>query len=220
MSRLVRRTLIGMATAAAIGAPAALAGGNIVGPIFWLVHGPEEEKKVYELDKDRTTVVFVDDRGNRVPRRTLRLQIAQEAEKALLKEKVVKDMISAESALAAAGGDRYEKPTPITDIGKAIKADRVVYATVDRFSLSPDGQTLSPTVELRVKVIDAQSEARLWPEDARGYPLTVRLQAKAADLPSTAAARQQAEDELARQTGMKLAQLFYNHERPRDIKVP
>jgi hypothetical protein len=196
------------------------AGCNIAGPVFFLVHGPEKVKKVYELDAKKTTVVFIDDRQNRVPRRTLRLAMGEECEKALLKEKVVADMVTAESALTAAGTDRYGKPLPIAQVGAAVKAETVIYVTVDDFSLTQDNQSLSPVVNMRVKVIDVASDARLWPEEERGHPLSVRPKASARDLPANLSARYKLEDDLARQAGREVAQLFYNHEPHRGPRTP
>jgi len=114
--------------------------------------------------------------------------------------------------MLAAGHDRYEQPIPIADIGRAVKADVLIYATVDSFVLSPDGQTYDPMAQLRVKVIDAKNDTRLWPDEARGYPLIVRVRSKTAPMPTSAASRYEAEDELAKQVGLELAWLFYNHE--------
>jgi hypothetical protein len=205
--------LAGMCVAAAL-----LAGCNIVGPAYYLIHGPEKVKKQYTLDKAKPTVIFIDDRANRVPRRTLRLAIAQEAEKNLLKSKTVVDMISAESAMLAAGHDRYEQPIPIAEIGRAVKAEQMIYATVDGFTLSPDGQTYSPVAQLRVKVIDATSDKRLWPTEDGGFPITVHVVSKTSPMPTSTSSRYQAEDELAKQIGLELAWLFIDHEAEHDLK--
>lgn len=193
---------------------------NIAGPAYYFIHGPEKTKKLYELNPKKTAVVFVDDRANRVPRRATRVAIGEEAEKTLLHEKVVKDMVSAQSAIQAAGIDRDGKPAAITEVGAAVKADIVIYATVDEFTLTRDGQTFTPTASLRVKVVDAAQGKRLWPENASGQVVGVRLSPKTAELPTSTAARFAAEDELARQAGLEIAWLFFDHEAPRGIKDP
>jgi hypothetical protein len=195
-------------------------GCNIVAPIAYLVHGPEKIKKVHGLEKDKSTVIFIDDRSNRVPRRSLRILIGEEAEKTLLKQRVVKDMISTQSAMAAAGTDRFGKPLSNTEIGEAVKAQVLIYATVDSFSLSPDGLALAPTVVMRVKVIDVEADKRVWPEDPEGYRVMVRLPASAKTMPTSISGRYQVEDDLARRAGLELAQLFYKHEANKGVKVP
>jgi hypothetical protein len=199
---------------AAMGCGAALSSCNIVGPAVAIVHGPEKVPAAFELDPELPTVIFIDDRNSRVPRRSLRLMMAQEAEKALLDADKIKDMISAQSALSASQGDKDGRPLSIAEIGKAVGASVVIYATVDSFSLFPDGQAFAPICQMRVKVIDATSDKRVWPEDRAGHAVVTRAVVRGEITPNTND-RARAEDDLARQAGMDLAQLFYKHERPR-----
>jgi hypothetical protein len=203
-----------------LAAAAVPAGCNIVAPAYYLIHGPEKTKKAFALDEKKTTVIFIDDRQNRVPRRALRLAMGEEAEKTLLKQKVVTDMVSSQSALVAAGTEHRGQPIPVSEVGAAVKADIVIYATVDYFALSTDGESFSPAAKLRVKVIDTLSDTRLWPENDSGFPLVVKPVLSAREMPTSLSARYQAEDELARLTGVELAQLFYNHEALRGPRAP
>lgn len=205
--RQVGIALIGLAALAA-------AGCNIVAPAFYLIHGPEKVKRLYTLDKERTAVVFIDDRANRIPRRATRLAMAEQAQDDLLKARAVKDMVSAQSAMLAAGRDTQGQPISVTEIGRAVQAQVVIYATVDEFSLTPDGQTFAPIARLRVKVIDAENDKRLWPEKPEGHTLTIRASPKTQELPTSTAARFAAEDDLARRAGQELAWIFVTHERP------
>jgi hypothetical protein len=191
---------------------------NIVGPAFYLVHGPEKIKRLYALDPKRPTVIFVDDRLNRIPRRASRVSMGEQAEHALMTMRHPVDMISSQSALQAAGADRGGKPVPITDVGAAVNAEVVIYAMVDEFALSRDGQTFSPGATMRVKVIEVATGKRLWPEERAGHPVVVRLSPKQGTQPDSTAARFAAEDELARQCGQELAWLFYDHEAPTGLK--
>jgi hypothetical protein len=200
---------------------AGLSGCNIVAPAYYLIHGPEKAPKVYALDKTKTTVIFIDDRANKIPRRALRISVGDEAEKTLLKQKTVKDMVSSQSALAAAGNDHSDKPLSVTEIGEAVKAQVVIYATVDAFSLSGDGTTFAPFMKMRVRVVDVASDTRLFPpDDPKGYQLTSKMPASAHDIPTGTSARYQAEDELAKYAGVELAQLFFDHEPSHNTKVP
>ena len=198
------------------------AGCNIVGPAYYFIHGPEKTKKVYTLDEEKTAVVFVDDRQNKVPRRALRAAMAEEAEKTLLQKRVVKDMVSANSALVAAGNDKHGKPLPVTEIGKAVQAETVIFATIDKFSLTPDGSTYQPEVLMRVKVVSVAEDKRLWPDGGfpEGYPLRVRLRAEAKEVPTSVSGRYGAEDALARQAGLEIAWLFFDHDRATGPRVP
>ncbi len=195
-------------------------GCNIVGPAYILVHGPEKTRAVYSLDPERPTVVFIDDRSSVVPRRSLRMLMAGEIERNVLGEKLVKDMISAQSALAASAAERDGKPMPITEIGRAVRAEVVIYVAVDMFTLSVDGAGFDPTAAMRVKIIDAVNDKRLWPEDRAGYSVVARLDPKQGGGPSNTTERARVEDELAVHAGLTVARLFFKHESPKGVKVP
>ncbi len=213
--RAPRRTrgMAALTALAAAGPLAVLAGCNIVGPAFVLIHGPEKIPAAYTLDKERSAVIFVDDRANNMPRRALRITLSAEAERLILKEELVKEMISGQSALAAAGAERDGSLLSIADVGRSVSADQVIYVSIDEFTLSPDGQSFLPSISMRVKVVDAINDKRLWPEDRNGHPLNVRLKAKGI-IPSSSTERAKAEDDLARAAGEALAQLFFKHVKP------
>jgi len=194
-------------------ATAALAGCNIVAPAYYVLKGPPKTAAVFDLDENRPTVVFVDDRASVLPRRSLREQIGQEAESTLLERKIIKkdQMISTLSALRTAAGERYGDAMSIGEIGNAIGAEVVIYITMDTFTISRDGVSLSPLVEARVKVIDVASQSRLFPPSADGFPVRIEPQTGTGQVPTSRAGRNSTENALARSLGVEVAQLFYKH---------
>jgi hypothetical protein len=227
MNPMPKRSRIGIAVLACAGAGvlAPLAGCNITGPAYYLIHGPEKIPKEYQLDPKRPTVVFVDDPGNRIPKRQLRAVMGQTVEEVLLEKGLLKsdkksnNMISSGAALTVAGKDKSEAPMSITQIGRAVGADVVIWVMVDRFTLSPDGQSMSPTVSVRMKIIDTVEDKRLWPDDPAGKPFTFVAPAASASLPETTSARAQAELNLAEYAGRGISELFYNVERPTAVRA-
>lgn len=199
---------------------AGAAGCNVVAPVYLAVHGPEKAPAVFTLDKERTGVIFVDDRGNRLPRRALRVQMAEAGEKVILKKRLVKDMVSGQSALQASAADRGGKLLSIAEIGRAVGAQQVIYAAVEEYRLSPDGQTFEPSMTLRVKVIDAVNDKRVWPEDRAGHAVVVRLPSQQGSPPTGSAERARVEDALAAAAGAALSRLFYKHEVPKGPNAP
>ncbi len=205
-----------------------LAGCNILGPGLYLV-SDGREPAMYKLDPKRSAVVFIDDRSSVLPTRALRDRIAKAAEKQILSEKLLDvDLISSDSLQQVVLAERFSKPRSIAEIGRAVQADQVIYATVDSFTLSPDGAQFSPTATLRVKVIDAKNDARLFPPDTApgagggkdpAYPLTIPEKVLATGLPRSTAEVTKAQQELADNLGRKLGELFFKHS-PRDPNSP
>jgi len=187
-------------------------GCNILGPAIYLIHGPEKVPKLYTLDPKRRTVVFIDDRRNQLPRRSLRQVMAEKAQNMLLDERCVEAMIDAKAALAVTARDKATEPMKITEIAKAVQADVIIYATIDQFVLSSDGQSFAPAMAMRVKVVDATNETRLWPEEKNGHNLVLNIPMKQGFVPQNNSDVMKAENESAEVAGLALAQLFFDHE--------
>jgi hypothetical protein len=197
--------------AATTGSLAMLQSGcNIAAAAFYVVHGPDQKVEAqYELPPEKSTVIFIDDRNSRLPSRDLREMIADAAGQVLMKDGAVKDLIDPRSALGAASKDRFGEPMTISEIGRSVKADVVIYVTVDSFALSADGQTIAPASNLRVKVIDAVTEKRLWPEDKpEGYSLGIQSPPRQGTLSTSPAEVFKVRQQAAARAGLGIAQLF------------
>lgn len=202
------------AIALAIALFAGVSGCNIVAPAAYIIQGPPTVPAQYKLDKTRVTVIFIDDRLNRAPRRSLRAVAADVAEQTLMQRGVLPEdkVITTRAAMRLAAQEEFNAPMTIAEMGRAVGADVVIYATIDVWTLSPDGVTLSPGARVRVKVIDAENDVRLWPSDIAGHPLTAALPQQTSPLAS-GADRDQAHLALANALGLKIARLFFEHER-------
>lgn len=198
----------------------ALAGGvlpscNIVAPAVFLVAGPEKIEARYQPDARRTHVIVIDDLKSRLPKRSLRDLIGRSAEEELLRQRVLTPdtLIASASASRAVADDRHGGAIPVADIGRRVGAEVVVYVAIDGWTISRDGTTASPSVQARIKVIDAANNKRLWPAGDEGYTLVVQPATQQNTLPPELAARSAMEQALAKQFGIALAQVFYKHEK-------
>jgi len=206
------RGLAGLLCCLTLSALPLLTGCNILGPAIYFIHGPEKVPKLYALDPKRRTVVFIDDRRNQLPRRSLRQVMAEKAQGTLLDERCLEAMIDAKAALAVTARDKATEPMKITEIAKAVDAEVIIYATVDQFVLSTDGQTFAPAMALRIKVLDAINEKRLWPDDKNGHNLVLNIPIKQGFVPQNQSEVMKAENEAAEAAGLAIAQLFFEHE--------
>ena len=194
---------------------AGLGSCNIVGPVAYLVHGPPKVKAKFELDPDRKVVFFVDDRANRLPRRTLKNVIGQSAEETLINQGGAdpEQVIASRSATLAASTETNSDLMSIAAVGKAVGADRVVYISIEGFSISRDGATVQPQAGALIKVIDVEEDRRIWPADRKGFPVKVQLPAAGTPIPPDRAGVNQIQIGLAEVLGVQIARAFFEHER-------
>ncbi len=195
-----------------VGALLLLAGCNIVAPAYLLIHGPEKTPQAYELDRDRSVVFFLDDREFHIRRAPTRERVTAAAEQALLKSKAVNRVLDSRAAAAVVSGEPRGDLLPISQVGRKVGADIVVYVVPELFTLSSDGQTFAPMARLRIKVMDATADTRLWPEEREGHTLVVTTTARQGTPPTDSASIRQAENEFADLVGRRIAELFYSHE--------
>ncbi|MGD9791037.1 MAG: hypothetical protein AB7Q00_08325 [Phycisphaerales bacterium] len=199
--------------AALAGSVLALSGCNIVAPIAMIVSPPPTYPAQHTLDANLPTLIFVDDRSSRLPRAALRQAIAEEAQNLLLKEANLKNVIDCRAAYVVTSRDRVDDVTPLVDLGKAVQARIIVYVSIDRFTLSEDGQQLAPIVAMRAKVLDVEKESdpRVWPPDQRGVPVTATIKVSTREVPKAGADLYAAQNAAAKQAGKAIAQLFFTH---------
>ncbi len=197
------------------------AGCNIVGPAMYLVQGPDKTPAQFTLPQ-QTTVVFIDDRANILPRSRLIRQMALGATNELLTvQRVIPEAIDPDAINREAARETSEHLMSIDEIGRKVGAGIVIYAVPRQFSLVDDRGTV-PTCVLEVKVVDTESGARLWPGPTQYeyHRLVVELAYKS-PLRYDAGKVDELQQQLATAAGLRLAQLFYPHEKnPLDARVP
>jgi len=193
----------------------ALSGCNILGPALIIAQGPPMIDALYTLDKNRTYTIFIDDFRNRLPRRSLRFQMAETAEAILIEQGAISAdrLLASQAASRVAAGELPDDRLSIADIGRQIGADVVIYVTIDGWILSRDAQSAQPSVLSRVKVIDVDLNKRVWPPNPEGYVLALQPKDMQGDLPTSLAGKAELERALAERFGLALAQMFFKHEK-------
>ncbi|MEM7754804.1 MAG: hypothetical protein AAF297_04110 [Planctomycetota bacterium] len=199
-----------------------ITGCNITGPLYIAIAGPGNVDREFELDDDRSVVIFVDDPSNKVATRRLRLAIGEATQDQIIKKNLVDDglVMDTRSALAATTRDREGEPLSIAEIGQSVGADQVIYVLVTDFNASPVSDQTRPFAGMRVKVIDSESADRLWPvEDQAGFALRVTLPTDPSAIGATSRSEVlRTQRQLADRTGLALAQLFYTVEIPQSVR--
>jgi hypothetical protein len=157
-------------------------------------------------------VIFLDDRAGLLGRPTTRERVLAEAERALLESGAVERLLDGRAASGVVANEPRGELLSISEVGRAVDAEVVIYVQPEAYTLSADGQTFAPTATLRVKVMDATADARLWPEEKEGHALSVVATTRQGAPPTDNAELREAEEEFADLIGLRLAQMFYEHE--------
>jgi len=188
---------------------------NIVAPIVYVVHGPPKVKAIHELDPELKTVIFVDDRANKLPRRSLKNVIGKSAEELMISKGVIlkENMIASRSATLAASSETDSELMSIADIGKAVGVDRVIYVKIEGFSISRDGTIIEPVAGAFIKVIDTAENKRLWPSERTGFPVKIQLPPTGSQIPTQRAGVNRIQIGVAESLGVQIARIFYEYER-------
>ena len=132
-------------------------------------------------------------------------------------------MIESSSAILVSSRDRYDRPLGITEVGAAVGANVVIYATIDTFTIGRVGvgeRTVIPTATARVKVIDVDEGKRAWPvAPLEWQAVQVTLPREQGQLPTTRNAEYELSVALSERLGIAIANLFIDHHAPDDSRV-
>lgn len=210
MTALLRRTTL----AGALLLLPALVGCNpavTVAGIKHLFNLPDTIEPVFEPPKDMKVLVFVDDLGKPVDYQPMKRELANRIGEQLIKNEVAASVVpySKIEQLAASAPDF--DALYVTDVGKRLGADLVLYVFIDYLSLHDRETGILWRGELAVRIqwLDADKPERLWPMGSRYYPV------KPVTLPTiqdtSAAYGETVADKLATQTADRIAKLFYEH---------
>ena len=217
----LRAAVTASAAALALTLTGTLGACNYGAAALFILEGPPTVEPVTDLDPERATVIFIDDRGYGddmiVPRRALRREIGRVAENRLLERGVIDEgnMIRSSEALRVITQEPSDQPLSVVEIGRAVGAEVVIYAEITNFTISRNGVNLAPSANAAVTIFDAQENTRLAPEGGGAFAVELRLpqgdrQLSELDRNQARVAR----EGLAAGLGEEIARLFYEHERP------
>lgn len=221
--RPLARVLGFAACAAGLVALLGAGGCNVLTPAAYLAFGPGKVEAEHELDRNRRTVILVDDPQNRVASRRLRAGIAEQAQDLLMRKKKVLEanMIDGRAAIVAATEGTNDDPISVLEIAEILDAEVVVLVTMGEFTLSSNGAGLSPRAVMNVLVFDAEAGEQEWPLGSDGFRLQVDSPIRAGFTPTgsgdtTTLFREQ--QVLAELAGTALAQVFYTVELTESVR--
>lgn len=213
--------LIGLCAVLVCGVGVPVGGCDEIGGALYLLEGPPEREAVFEFDPRRSAVVLVDDRRGAMPRRSLLRSIGETTDRVILDRRLLREgnLIDSRSALNAARGETRTRLKSIVDIGREVGAEVVVYVEVVAFGLTRDGQNVWPVAAYDVKIFDAASNVRLFPEDGGAYRVNVPVGREPSVIGELSRSeRSELELLLAQRSGAEIARMFFKT--LEDTRVP
>lgn len=232
--RQIRAWLFVVLLTAAFALPGC-AGGGFLSYVFG---AGEIIKAKYKL-QDRDTLILVDDPNRRLGSSTMPAVVSNNVKHHLQgQQENTKDFMPGAKFLTASDlsdlhrthGQNLAK-MPIDDIGRLAGVDQVIYVEVESASLyHQTRQVTKPQAMVSVKVIDVVERKRLFPpgpklEDSShvppGFPVKVTMRYDGTDDSGGRGSEAVLRQKLAEETGKKVAEVFYDHNKPqpgRNIK--
>ena len=196
---------------------ASMSGCEIPGYVANVIVGPKKIPAVYE-PVNRPIVVFVDDPADRLPSRELGNLLAGRIGEDLVAQGVIEQVIPPimVERLKAANTD-FAK-WPVDKVGQQVGAQQVLYVLVQDCQITEDNLIYRPTIAVRVKMIDVETGARMFPAAAStlaadGQPVvhsTVYRDMAGA----TASTKAVLMRDLMESAAVTISKLFYKHPAP------
>jgi len=172
---------------------------------------PQEVKAIYKPPAGKTILVFVDDILHPVGYEPVKAELTERLNEQLTTQNTAGETIPYERLLNLIAATPQFDQLSISEVGRRLGADIVLYVQVEEFSLkdSPASPLWRGRFAATVRMVDVEV-GRLWPEDRPGgYPVEpVEISARQETSPTYGAKLAR---DLAESLAEKIAKLFYDH---------
>lgn len=197
-------------------------GCNVVGFVTLLFAKVDAK---HELT-NRPTLVMVEDPETALANTALPDAIATEIGQKLLENGATHTVIDTNrlATLRNEMGDRFRK-TPIDEIGRRVGAEQIIYVKVLTVIIQNEPGMIKPSAVLAIKLVDAQTGERLFPNestqfpvasplstsDRTSYPLVINQRMEMVREGATGTTDTIIRSKMAKVIAREIARLFYTH---------
>ncbi len=188
---------------------------NVLGAVAYDLR--DVKNAAYRPEKDDRAVVIVDDPNGLVPNVAYRQTIAANVSHHMLEHRAIESFVPNAEVLAfeQALGEEYQRKA-IDAIGRELDATQVIYIRVLSLSMSSEPGITRPIISSEVRVIDATTGARRWPDtdptgpggSRPGFDVVTQMAFRPEREESRAGVHQIHQD-LVERHGRDIARLFY-----------
>ncbi|HPS53692.1 MAG TPA: hypothetical protein PLK08_09080 [Phycisphaerae bacterium] len=174
----------------------------------------------YEIPKDQSVLVLVEDPKNIVTYSPIKYELARSVNKLLEEHKACSELISPDSVLHLKSSCTEFSQLSTAEIGKKLDADLVLYIQITTFQLkdSPYDPVWNGKMGATVRVISV-NDGRLWPKDTLGgYPVDDVVRDRHMDTSDNYTEKLSAD--MAEELAQNIGELFYPHPAPEHTDLP
>jgi hypothetical protein len=199
---------------------AILAGCPIVSWIAAVTAPPKSIPPLYQLPKETTVLVLVDDPDQLAADTPVKQELTRELNDLLVEHKVAGKTIPLKIIMQMAAVTPEFAQLRAVDIGRMAEADHVLTIEITEFELKEDpiGHIWKGRLAVNARVYGVE-EGRLWPTDRHdGYPVTPATTPTTEDFSPDYGQRLSAK--LARETADNVTKLFYEHAGREHYELP
>jgi hypothetical protein len=172
---------------------------------------PNSIPPLYQLPKESTVLVLVDDPQQLAARTPAKPELIRELNRQLVEHEVAKKTVPLKLIMQTAAVTPDFNHLRAVDVGRKLEADFVIHVDITEFRLKDDpiGSIWEGRLAANVKVYDSE-EGRVWPTDRPdGYPVQPAIHPTTEDFSSDYGNRLAVK--LAREMAGNIAKLFYEH---------
>jgi hypothetical protein len=191
-----------------------------LGWLAWMAAPTETVKPLFTLPEGKKVLVFTDDILNPVAYQQIKGELTDRLNARLMQKKLVAATVPYETFVAWASRTPNLDRLSVSEVGKALDADLVLYVHVDHLRLKEDERSTLWRGELAttVRVVDVQA-GRLWPLDRpEGYAVQ-QVETPTVDDPSPVYGEEVAR-QLADAMSEAIVNLFCEHTVPMSAPPP
>lgn len=175
---------------------------------------PRKVQAAYEMPRNQTVLVFVDDILNPLHYQPIKGELTRRLNAELQRQGLARRTIKYERIVDLMAATPQFDKLSVAEIGRKLGADLVLYVHIDRFSLKDDEVSAlwEGRIHTTVRVVDV-TEGLLWPKTPpEGYALPPVETPATIDTSSTYAST--LTEDLADRMSRRIAKLFYKHDEP------
>jgi len=172
---------------------------------------PKKVKALYKPQSKKKFLVFVDDYYEVADYEPIKGELTEQLNQQLLERKIASETIRHERLLELVDATSHFNRLSVSEVGRKLGAETVLYVLIDKFSLKDSETTLlwRGNLQVTVRLVDAKA-GRLWPQDRpEGYPVpAVKLPLTDDSSPTYA---EKMSKTLAARMADRITKLFYDH---------